>query len=74
MQNRKFDNDFVFLETFITELNESISSTNNLYNGSLGKKLNNAFIQTKTYWSILKTFISRKKFHYFQLFWKKKGL
>lgn len=31
MQNRKFESDFVFLETFITELNELIPSTKKLY-------------------------------------------
>ena len=48
-------------ETFITKLNELISSTKNLYYENLGKKLNNPLIQAKTYWSILKTFYNEKK-------------
>ena len=56
-----FESDFVFLVTFITELNELISSTKTLYFKSLVKKLNNSLLQAKTYCSILKTFYNNKK-------------
>ena len=56
IQNGRFESDFVFLETLITETNELISSTKNLYYENLAKKLNNLLLQAKTYWSILKTF------------------
>ena len=56
IQNERFESDFVFLETLITEINELISSTKNLYYENLERKLNNPLLQAKTYWSILKTF------------------
>ena len=52
--NEKFENDFVLLETLITELNELGSTTKALYYENLDKKLNNPLLQAKTYWSILK--------------------
>ena len=61
IQNGRFESDFVFLETLITETNELISSTKNLYYENLAKKLNNLLLQAKTYWSILKTFFNEKK-------------
>ena len=61
IQNGRLESDFVFLETFITEINELISSTKNLYHENLVKKLNNPLLQAKTYWSILKTFYNEKK-------------
>ena len=57
IQNGRLESDFVFLETFITEINELISSTKNLYHENLVKKLNNPLLQAKTYWSILKTLL-----------------
>ena len=58
----RFENDFIFLENLITELNELISSTKASYYENLGKKLNsNSLLQAKTYWSILKTFYKDKK-------------
>ena len=56
IQNGRFESDFVFIENLITEINEFISSTKNLYYESLAKKLNNPLLQAKTYWSILKFF------------------
>ena len=56
IQNGRFEGDYVFLEALITDINELISSTKNLYYESLAKKLNNPLLQAKTYWSILKTF------------------
>ena len=49
IQNGRFESDFVLLETFITELNELISSSKSLYYENLGKKLNNPLLQTKTF-------------------------
>ena len=61
IQNGRFESDFVLLETLITELNELVSTTKALYYENLGKNLNNPLLQTKTYWSILKTFYNGKK-------------
>ena len=59
-QNGRFESDFVFPQTLITEINELISSTRNVYYENLVKKLNNPLLQVKTYWSILKTFYNEK--------------
>ena len=48
IQNGIFESDFVFLENLITEINELISSTKNLYYENLAKKLNNPLLQAKT--------------------------
>ena len=61
MQNGRFESDLVFLENLITEINELISPTKNLYYENLAKKLNNPLLQAKTYWSILKSFYNEKK-------------
>ena len=61
IQNGRFESDFVFLETLITEFNELISFTKNLYYENLVKKLNNPLLQAKTYCSILKIFYNEKK-------------
>ena len=37
IQNGRFESDFVFLENLITEINELISSTKNLYYENLAK-------------------------------------
>ena len=60
IQNGRFESDFVCLENLIIELNELISSTKTLYYENLAKKLNNALLQAKTYWSILKIFYNDK--------------
>ena len=60
IQNGRFESDFVFLENLITEINELISSTKNLYYENLAKKLNNPLLQAKTYWSVLKSFYNEK--------------
>ena len=60
-QNGRFENDFVYLQNLIIELNELISSTKALYYENLAKKLNNPLLQAKTYWSILKAFYNDKK-------------
>ena len=61
IQNRRFESDFVFLEAFITEIDELISSTKNLYYENLARKVNIPLLQAKTYWTILKTFYYEKK-------------
>ena len=48
IQNVKFENEFVLLETFITELNKLISSPKTLYYENIGKKLSSP-LQAKTY-------------------------
>ena len=60
IQNGRFESEFVFLQALITEINELISSTRNVYYENLAKKLNNPLLQVKTYWSILKTFYNEK--------------
>ena len=60
IQNGRFESDFVFLQALITEINELISSTRNVYYENLAKKLNNPLLQVKTYGSILKTFYNEK--------------
>ena len=62
-----FESDFIFLENLTAELYELISSTKTSYYENLAKKLNNPLLQAKAYWSILKKFIMRKKFHEFHL-------
>ena len=51
----------VYLENFIIELNELISSAKVLHYDNFAKKLSNPLLQTKTYWSILETFYKDKK-------------
>ena len=62
IQNGRFESDFVFIETLITEINDLITSAKDLYYNNLAKRLNNPLLQAKTYWSILKTFYNDKKF------------
>ena len=61
INNRRFESDFVLLETSIIELNELIDTRKTLYYENLGKKLNNPLLLAKTYWSILKTFYNGEK-------------
>ena len=60
LPNGRFEIDFMFLETLITDINESISFTKNLYYENLVKKVNDPLLQAKTYWSILKTFYNEE--------------
>ena len=62
IQNGRFESDFVLLETLITELNKLGSTTKVLYYENLGKNVDNPLLQAKAYWSILKNFITAKKF------------
>ena len=50
IDNGKFEKDSVFIETLITEINDLITSTKDLYYKKLAKKLNNPLLQAKTYW------------------------
>ena len=61
IQNGRFESDFLYLESLITEINGLISHTKALYYEKLAKKLNNPLLQAKTYWSIPKTFYNEKK-------------
>ena len=61
IENDRFESDFMMIETLITEINDLITSTKDLYYNNLAKKLNNPLLQAKTYWSILKTFYNDKK-------------
>ena len=49
IQNGRFENDFLLLETLMTELNELINTTKALYYQNLSKKSNNPLLQAKTY-------------------------
>ena len=61
IENGRFESDFILLEKLITELNDLTFSTKTLYYENLAKKVNNLLLQTKAYWSILKTFYNDKK-------------
>ena len=61
IQNGRFESDFLYLESLITEINGLISHTKALYYEKLAMKLNNPLLQAKTYWSILKTFYNEQK-------------
>ena len=61
IENGRFESDFMMIETLITEINDLITSTKDLYYNNLAKRLNNPLLQAKTYWSILKTFYNDKK-------------
>ena len=61
IQNGRFESDFLYLESLITEINDLISHTKALYYEKLAKKLNNPLLQAKAYWSILKKIYNEKK-------------
>ena len=63
IQNKRFENDLLLLKIIITELNELNKTTKSLYYQNLSKKLNHPLLQAKTYWSILKHFVTRKEIH-----------
>ena len=69
IENGRFEGDFVLLQNLIIELNDLISTSKTMYYENLAKKLNNPLLQTKTYWSILKTFYNEKKSPKFHHFW-----
>ena len=59
-KNGRNEVDFLNLKNSIAELNELVSTTKPLYYKNLGKKLNDPTIQTKSYWTILKSFYNNK--------------
>ena len=61
IENSSNEVDFLNLKNSIAELNKLISTTKTSYYENLGKKLNEATIQTKSYWTILKCFYDKKK-------------
>ena len=61
IDNVRFESDLVLIETLITEINDLVTSTKDLYYKNLAKKFNNPLLQTKTNWSILKAFYNDKK-------------
>ena len=61
IENGRLESDFILLEKLITELNDLIFSTNTMYYKNLAKNLNNPLLETKTCWSILKTFYNDKE-------------
>ena len=61
VENGRFESDVIIIETLITEINDLVTSTKDLYYNNLAERLNNPLWQAKTYWSILKTFYNDKK-------------
>ena len=62
IKNGRNEIDFSNLENSISELNMLVSTLKAFYYARLGEKLNDPIIQAESYWSILKTFYSNKKF------------
>ena len=61
IENGRFESEFMMIETLITEINDLISATKDIYYNNLAKRLNNPLSQAKTYWSVLKTLYNDKK-------------
>ena len=61
IKNGRNEVSFLNLKNSIAELNELFSNTKTFYYENLGKKLNDPTIQTKSYWTILKSFYNNKK-------------
>ena len=61
IENGRFESDFILPEKLRNELNNLIFSSKTLCYENLAKKLSNPLLQTKTYWSILKTVYNDKK-------------
>ena len=53
---------FIFLENVISEVSDLIFNRKNVYYNQLAQKLNDPKTSSKTYWSILKTFIMAKRY------------
>ena len=47
-ENGRFESEFMMIETLITEINDLISATKDVYYINLAKKLNNPLSQAKT--------------------------
>ena len=61
IENGRFEGDFVFIKTMISQISDFITSTEDLYSKNLTKRLNNPLLHAKTYWSILKTVYNDRK-------------
>ena len=46
IKNRRFERDFVFIESLVNEINDLVSNTKNLYYDNLAKKLNNPLLNS----------------------------
>ena len=47
IKNKRFESDFVFVESLVNEINDLVSNAKNLYYDNLAKKLNNPLLQEK---------------------------
>ena len=61
IMNSRYENEFVFIECLISEINKIITSTKEFYYKILANGLNNPMLQAKIYWSILKTIYNNNK-------------
>ena len=48
IENGRFESEFMMIETLITEINDLISATKDIYYNNLAKRLNNPLSQAKT--------------------------
>ena len=62
IKNRRFESDFVFIESLVNEINDLISNAKSLYYDNPAKKLNNPLLQEKLIGQFLKHFTTTKKF------------
>ena len=46
IKNRRFERDFVFIESLVNEINDLVSNTKSLYYDNLAKKLNNPLLNS----------------------------
>lgn len=65
VNNGRTENDYFKLQAAINYVSEIIYKRKNDYNCHLVSKLNNLKTCPKTYWSILKSFYSRKLLRYY---------
>ena len=47
IKNKRFESDFVFVESSVNEIDDLVSNAKNLYYDNLAKKLNNPLLQEK---------------------------
>ena len=47
IKNKRFESDFVFVESLVNEINDLVSNAKNLYYDNLAKILNNPLLQEK---------------------------
>ena len=60
IKNGRFESDFVFIESLVNEINDSVSNAKNLFYDNLAKKLNNPLLQAKPIGQFLKHFTTLK--------------